>query len=113
MAINIDKKDASETFQLIAKRSDGSIRQVLVQDAAGNIYANGFFPPGTMSDDPDWTEKRMYHWADAFSDEELLDPNNEFTITPEQLNTIRQEAIIANEKKEFNADGFVQYVRQE
>lgn len=109
MPITTDFKNANELIQCVATRADGSVRQLLLQDQQGNVISRAFFPPKTFRTDPDWKSKKMYHWIDAFSDEELLDPNNELIFTPEMLTQLRIESKIANGSKTIVVDDLNKY----
>jgi hypothetical protein len=102
-------KSGGDSIQLIAKRNDGSIRQVLVQNTNGDVIAKGYFPPGTFMKDADWLKKRCFHWIDSFSDEELLDPANELIFDQEMINKLREESILANINKTFVDESIEKY----
>lgn len=105
-------KDGGDSCQLIAKRQDGTIRQVLVQKTDGTVIARGFFPPGTRMEEDGWVSKRCFHWIDAWSDEELLDPHNELSFTKELIDNLREESIIANLNKQFVIENIEKYKRK-
>lgn len=99
---------SGDAIQLVTQRNDGSIRQVLVQDKDGNILAMGFYGPGTTMED-NLAQCRKYHWIDAWSDDELLDPKNDLTFTKEVINRLREESYIANINKQFVIDSLENY----
>lgn len=108
MSTKTNFNDTSDAIQLISQRSDGTIRQVLVQNSKGEILALGYYPPGTTKED-NLAQCRMYHWIDAWTDEELLNPENDLTFTPDVINNLRQEAIIANVNKQFVIESIEKY----
>lgn len=110
MPTMIDDKVTGEVFQSIGRRTDGSIRQILVQDENKNVLARGYFPHGTQITD-DLKAKRMYSWVDAFTDEELTNPINEliFSIDADVLKQKREEAVVANKEKIFVIEDIEDY----
>lgn len=112
MTLSVDEKKTGDLVQSIALRKDKSVRQVLVQDSQGNIMAKGYFPEGTFMDQPGWIQKRMFHWIDAFSDEELLNPENGLVFDQNLINTLREESIIANMNKTFVDESLDKYKRK-
>lgn len=106
----VDAKGAKELMMCISERSDGTIRQVLVQDSNQNVYGRGFFRPGTVRDENnEWLKTVCFHWVDAFSDEELLDPKQNLSLTQEDLNRLREESVIANKEKKFVIQSIEQF----
>lgn len=101
MPVVTNNNASNETMQMIGKRADGSIRQLLLQDMNGNVLSRSFFPAGTFVGEEGWESKRKYHWIDAFTDDELLDPVNELSFTPDLIKTLREEALQANTNKEM------------
>lgn len=100
--ILVDEKGSKELMMAISERADGTVRQVLVQDSNRTVYGRGFFRPGTVRDpENNWLKSVCFHWIDAFTDEELLDPKNQLTLTQDDINRFREESVIANQEKRF------------
>lgn len=110
--INSDTKLGGDSVQSIAKRRDGSIRQIVVQNTKGEVIGMGYFPPGTFMEDSGWKSKLRYHWIDAWEDSELLDKRNELIFDQEMINKLRDDAKVANEKKEYVVESLEKYKRK-
>ena len=112
MPVTTDYKKGQELIQGLAFRKDGSIRQLVLQDQNGAVVSSAFFPPGTFKTDPNWKDKKKYHWIDAFTDEELLDPAQGLIFTKEMLIKLRAEAETANATKTFTVEDINKYKRE-
>lgn len=112
MPIVSDNKGGGDRSQLIAKRADGSIRQVKVISSDGSVLSEAFFPVGTRMDDPSWKSKMRFHWIDAFSDEELLDPANNLIFDKELIAKKREEALEVNKTKTLFIENIENYKRR-
>ena len=106
-----DIANNNDSFMSIAKRNDGSVRQILVEKH-GEVVGRGFFPPGTFMTDEGWLNKRKFHWIDAWTDEELLDQNNELIFDEKLIAEKREESILANETKTFVIEDINTYKRK-
>lgn len=100
MPVTVDEKKSGEYIQSVTYRStDRSVREVRVIAPDRTVVSRGYFEAGVMLDDPDLASKRKFHWIDAYSDEELLDPANNLIFTKEMIDAFRVEAVKANEEK--------------
>lgn len=100
MAVMQDQKQSGDFVQAVTKRSsDGSVREVRVIAPDRTVISHAYFEKGVMLDDPDLASKRKYHWVDAYTDDELLDPSNNLIFTKEMLTEIRKESSKANTEK--------------
>lgn len=88
----------TELVYAFAKRADGSVRQMIIQDDLGNLYGMGYFKEGTSIDDAKALKDIQYHWAASFSNRELI---NSYNLSEEEISQLRTEIVIANDLKEF------------
>lgn len=94
-------KKSTELAYMYAKRSDGTYRQVLIQDAEGRVHGRCYFRPGTLVDTTFHkiiTGSMGYHWTDAFTDKELLSYDE---IDAPMVTKLREDSIKANKMKLF------------
>lgn len=95
-----DRADVSYSAQ---QRADGSYRQACIM-AGDQCVAFGYFKPGTIIDlrAMEIIEgEHSYHWACAFTDEELMADYEGFGFTREEVDILRAEAEIANHEKTY------------
>ena len=106
------RRGAEQIVVRVAKRDDGSYRQIAASNPDGSRVFCFFFKEGSVIEqkpDAKWSQKpkfgdvfklvkgkKFYHWADPYSDDELKEF---YTIADSDIPAIRKEASEYNKQK--------------
>ena len=116
--VKIERKLGS-ALGMVFHRADGSVRMIDLRDHGAGIGASLYFLPGTriwlcdagelapgvqFPADAEFaviagTGGQCWHWASAYTDEELAMPGPVFGFTPEEIRALRAEAAQADAEK--------------
>ncbi|RZO82988.1 MAG: hypothetical protein EVA65_15715 [Oceanococcus sp.] len=105
MTSTVIRRQYGDAGRVVQRRLDGSVRQAHIDDPYEGVVDFAYFVPGSQLKPGRTldieTGARCYHWASAFTDDELAQPGALFGagIRGEKLKKLRAAAAKADAEK--------------